>query len=187
VLFGWLRSHGGEGTGAAGVQRVAVLPFENLGRPEDEYFAEGVTDAIRGKLTTLQGLPVTARSSSGQYKKTTKSPQQIGRELGVEYLLTGTVRWEKAPGGQSRVQVSPELIRASNAAAKWQQPFAAALTDVFQVQADVAGQVAQALDVALGTAQRQTLAERPTGNLAAYDAFLRGDEISREVGSASTS
>jgi serine/threonine-protein kinase len=142
VLFGWLRSHGGEGAGASGVQRVAVLPFENLGRPEDEYFADGVTDAIRGKLTILPGLQVTARSSSGQYKKTTKSPQQIGRELGVEYLLTGTVRWEQAPGGQSRVQVSPELILASNAAAEWQQPFAVALTDVFQVQADVAGQVA---------------------------------------------
>ena len=96
---------------------------------------------------------VTARSSSAQYRQTTKPPQQIGRELGVDYLLMGTVRWEKRPDGTSRVQVSPELIEvAPGGRTKWQQPFDAALTDVFQVQADIAGRVAQALDVALGEA-----------------------------------
>ena len=127
-----------------------MLPFENLGAAEDEYFADGVTDEVRGKLAALPGLQVIARSSSGEYKKTTKSPQEIGRELGVDYLLTGTVRWEKGGRRQSRVQVSPELIQVATAATTWQQPFDAALTDVFQVQADIAGRVAQALDVALG-------------------------------------
>ena len=70
-----------------------------------------------------------------QYKQTTKSPQQIGRELGVEYLLTGTVRWEKdSRAGTSRVRVSPELIQVTTASTKWQAPFEAPLTDVFQVQ-----------------------------------------------------
>ena len=117
-----------------------------------------------------------ARTSSAQYKKTTKSPQQIGRELGVDYLLTGTVRWEQGGGGQSRVQVSPELVQVSTAAARWQAPFEAPLTDVFQVQADIAGRVAEALGVALGAGERERLGERPTQNLAAYDAFLRGEE-----------
>jgi serine/threonine-protein kinase len=160
------------------VKLLAVLPFENLGSAEDEYFADGVTDAVRGKLTSLPGLQVTASNSSSQYKRATKSPQQIARELGVDYLLVGKVRWEKRPDGTSRVQVSPELIQASTAAARWQQPFDATITDVFQVQAEIASRVAQALDVALGTNERQTLAQKPTADLAAYDAYLRGEEIS---------
>jgi eukaryotic-like serine/threonine-protein kinase len=179
LLFGWLRRHGGEapGGGAGGAKLLAVLPFENLGSAEDEYFADGVTDEVRGKLAGLPSLQVTARSSSNQYKKTTKSPQEIGRELGVDYLLTGTVRWEKGSAG-NHVRVSPELIQVSTASTKWQQPFDASLTDVFQVQADVAGKVAQALGVALGADEQQHLTERPTQNLAAYDAYLRGEEVS---------
>jgi eukaryotic-like serine/threonine-protein kinase len=177
LLFGWLRRHGGETPGGGGAKLLAVLPFENLGSAEDEYFADGVTDEVRGKLAGLPSLQVTARSSSNQYKKTTKSPQEIGRELGVDYLLTGTVRWEKGSAG-NHVRVSPELIQVSTASTKWQQPFDASLTDVFQVQADVAGKVAQALGVALGADEQQHLSERPTQNLAAYDAYLRGEEVS---------
>jgi serine/threonine-protein kinase len=183
VLFGWLRSHGRADETPAGVKRLAVLPFENLGSSEDEYFADGVTDEVRGKLASLSGLQVIARSSSGQYKKTGKSPQEIGRELGVDYLLTGTVRWEKSAGG-NRVRVSPELIQVGTAATTWQQPFDASITDVFQVQADIAGRVAEALDVALGAPQKQTLAEKPTENLPAYEAFLKGDEASQALASA---
>jgi serine/threonine-protein kinase len=174
VLLAWLRAR--PDREMAGPRRVAVLPFENLGRPEDEYFADGLTDAVRGKLTALPSFQVIARTSSAQYKKTTKSPQEIGRELGVDYLLTGTVRWQQGESGQSRVQVSPELVQVSTAAARWQAPFEAPLTDVFQVQADIAGQVAQALGVALGAGERERFSERPTQNLAAYDAFLRGEE-----------
>jgi eukaryotic-like serine/threonine-protein kinase len=173
MLLAWLRTRPQAGT--AGPKRLAVLPFENLGRPEDEYFTAGLTDAVRGKLTELPGLQVIARTSSSQYKHTSKSPQQIGRELGVEYLLTGTVRWEQEGGGASRVQVSPELVQVSTAAARWQAPFEAPLTDVFQVQGQIAGRVAGALGVALGAGERERFSERPTQNLAAYDAFLQGE------------
>ena len=182
LLFGWLR-HRDDTLDAGNAKRLAVLPFENLGGPGDEYFADGVTDEVRGKLTSLPGLRVIARSSSAQYKKSTKSPQEIGRELGVDWLLTGTVRWEKGAGG-NHVRVSPELIQVSTGSTTWQQPFDAALTDVFQVQADMAGQVAQALDLALGSSQRAVLAERPTSNGAAYDAFLKGEAESQNVGTA---
>jgi len=185
VLFAWRRGHPAVDAGEeTGPKLVAVLPFENLGSPDDEYFADGITDEVRGKLATLPGLKVIARSSSAQYKKTAKTPQEIARELGVQYLLTATVRWEKAAGG-NRVRVSPELVQVAPGSApttKWQQPFDAALTDVFQVQADIAGRVAQALDVALGQAPKQALAEKPTTNLAAYDAFLKGEEESQSVG-----
>ena len=189
VLFAWRRGHPGEaepGAAAVGPKLVAVLPFENLGGADDEYFSDGITDEIRGKLSGLAGLQVTARSSSSEYKKTRKRPQDVGRELGVDYLLTGTVRWEKGQGGASRVRVSPELIQVSTGATKWQQPFDAALTDVFQVQADIAGRVAQALDVALGAGAKERLAERPTQNLAAYDAFLKGEAAYAQGGNPVT-
>jgi eukaryotic-like serine/threonine-protein kinase len=172
LLFAWRRSHGNPES--SGERRIAVLPFQNLGDSADAYFADGITDAVRGKLTALPSMRVIGSNSSAQYRGTTKTAQEIGRELGVDYLLVGKVRWAKSKDGSSRVQVSPELIEVTTADAKWQQPFDASLTDVFQVQADIASRVADALDVAIGTRQQQVLANRPTQNLAAYDAYLKG-------------
>lgn len=154
--------------------RLAVLPFENLGDSSDAYFADGVADAVRGKLTSLPSLQVIARGSSVQYRSTTKTPPQIAQELGVRYLLTGTVRWARQ-GGSSRVQVSPELVEigADGAAqSRWQQPFDAPMTDVFALQANIADQVARAMRVALPGANEA--AHAPTANTAAYDAWLHG-------------
>ena len=175
----WQRTHRAPPAGADGSRVVAVLPFENLGGADQEYFADGVTDAIRGKLAAIPGLQVIARSSSSPYKASGKSPTQIADELGAQYLLTGTVRWERDSSG-NRVQVSPELVQIRSGGApttQWQQPFNAGMTDVFQVQADIAKQVAEALDLQLGESQRARLSERPTANLAAYDAYLRGEEL----------
>ncbi|MCM3876027.1 MAG: serine/threonine-protein kinase [Thermoanaerobaculia bacterium] len=182
VFLLW-RSHK-TATEAGGVKRLAVLPFENLGSAEDEYFADGMADEIRGKLTSLAGVEVIARASSAPYKKTTKTPKQIAQELGVKYLLTATVRWEKGTGA-SRVHVSPELVevRESGApASKWQQRFDAALTNVFQVQSDIAARVAQALGVAFGAGEEKRLLEKPTQNLAAYEAFLKGEDARNSIG-----
>jgi serine/threonine-protein kinase len=187
VLFAWRRMRPPAESGRAGVRRLAVIPFENLGAPEDEYFADGMTDEVRGKLATLPGLQVTASRSAAEYKRSSKTAEQIARELGVDYLLVGKIRWEKG-AGQSRVRVSPELIQVSSTGAattRWQQPFDATLTDVFQVQADIAGRVAQALNLALGQTQQRTLETRPTQNLAAYDAYLQGRELARDFGSTS--
>jgi tetratricopeptide (TPR) repeat protein len=103
----------------------------------------------------------------------------------VQYLLIGKIRWEKREGGHSRVRVSPELVQVtpgSAATTRWQQPFDAALTDVFQVQADIAGRVAQELNVALGDSTQHDLAAKPTQNLAAYDAYLKGIEALNQGG-----
>jgi eukaryotic-like serine/threonine-protein kinase len=182
VLFGWLRRHGNGPDDIGGVKRLAVLPFDNLGSAEDEYFADGVTDEIRAKLAGVEGLRVTASRSAAEYKKSSKDLATIARELGVDYLLVGKVRWEKGDPGKSRVRVSPELIRVASGSTQWEQAFEASLTDVFKVQAEVAGQVARALDVALGTPQRQALAEQPTANAAAYDAYLKGEAASQNLG-----
>ena len=163
---------------APGSRRVAVLPFENLGSPADDYFADGIADEIRSKLTVVPGIEVIARGSSTPYRKTTKTPTEIARELEAGYLLTATVRWQKT-GGTSRVHVTPELVEVKKSglsATKWEQPFDAALTDVFQVQSDIASRVAQALGVALGTGTERRLLEKPTQNLPAYDAFLKAEQ-----------
>jgi serine/threonine-protein kinase len=172
ILFAWRGKSGSADTG--GARLLAVLPFENLGPADEDYFVDGITDEIRGRLTGLPNLQVTSRSSSSHYRKTSKSPQQLGQELGVQYLLTGTVRWDKSGDGAGRIKVSPELIAVSSGASKWQESFDASISDVFQVQADVAGRVAQALNVALTEPAKHQLAEKPTENLAAYDAYLRG-------------
>jgi serine/threonine-protein kinase len=172
---------GGSSATAAGV-RLAVLPFENRGDSSDAYFVDGIADQVRGKLTGLGGFQVTARTSSDQYRQSTKPPQQIGKELGVGYLLTATVNWARAPGSTGRVQVVPELIDVRTGDVTWQQSFDAALTDVFQVQSDVAVRVAGALNVALGAGEQREMAAPPTKNLAAYDAFLKGEEASRSGG-----
>jgi eukaryotic-like serine/threonine-protein kinase len=183
VLFAWRRTHPAADE-SAGPKVLAVLPFENLGDTATDYFADGVTDEVRGKLSALPDLQVIAGRSSGEYKRTTKSLPQIARELGADYLLVAKLRWEKVPGGASRVRVSPELVDVTPGHAprtKWQQPFDASLTDVFQVQADIAGKVASALNVALGDSARHELAAKPTENLAAYDAYLKGEAASQTM------
>jgi TolB-like protein len=181
ALFAWRRSHAGVGeTGSSKV--LAVLPFENLGDSANAYFADGVANELRTKLSQIRGLQVIARGSSNEYKRTTKTQQQIARELGVNYLLTATVQWEKVAGGASRVRVTPELVDVHAGHApqtRWGQQFDAAMIDVFQVQADIAGQVAQALNVALGDSAKHELAAKPTQSLPAYEAFLRGEAASQ--------
>jgi len=163
--------------GATKETRLAVLPFTNRGAPEDAYFADGISDEVRGKLAGLGTVQLIARSSSDQYRESTKSPQQIGRELDVNYLLSATVRWAKAADGTSRVQVVPELIDVRTGDVTWQQSYDASLTDVFQVQTQIASRVAGALGVQLGSREETKLGERPTKNLAAYDAYLKGRAV----------
>jgi serine/threonine-protein kinase len=166
---------GGSATGS--VVRLAVLPFENRGAAEDNYFVDGVADQVRGKLMGLKGFQITARASSDQYKGVKKTPREIGGELGVDYLLTSTVTWAKTGDGKGRVQVVPELIDVKTGAGTWQQSFDSELTDIFQVQGDIATKVAGALNVALAPSEKQEIAERPTKNLAAYDLFLKAKAL----------
>ena len=159
-------------------RRLAVLPFENLGDSADAYFADGVTDELRGKLAAVPGLEVVASLSSNDYRGSTRRLPEIARELGVDYLLIGKIRWQRGAAGSSRVRVSPELIRLAPGTApttRWQQPIDAALTDVFAVQADIAAKVADALGVVLGDSARRELTVKPTESLAAYDEYLKGE------------
>src|SRR2546425_458958 len=178
AAFGvFVRFHARSQTSPAPARKMlVVLPFENLGRPEDEYFADGMTEEVTARLAGLHGLGVIGRTSAIQYKRTTKTIPQIGQELGVEYILEGTVRWEKPPHGPNRVRVTPQLIRVSDASHVWANVYDAALADVFAVQSTIARQVAETLDVTLLAPEREALAAKPTTNLEAYDYYLRGKD-----------
>jgi serine/threonine-protein kinase len=181
----WLRGRSPAGAPSASPEAsLAVLPFENLGDSSDAYFADGITDEVRGKLAGLRQLRVIASASSRQYHKTTKSPTEIARDLGVRYLLVGRVRWQKHTNTPSRVRVDPELVDVTGGpapATKWQQPFDAELSDVFRVQSEIAERVAGALDVALQSGEREQLAQAPTASFEAYNLFLRGRQRADEM------
>lgn len=158
-----------------GRQAVAVLPFQNLGAPEDEYFADGLSEEITNRLARVGGLSVISRTSSMQYKGTGKSLKEIGRELGVDYVVEGSVRWNRSPQGTGRVRVTPQLIRVSDDSHLWADRYDASLADIFQVQGDIAEQVAGALHVTLGAPERRALSERLTASLEAYDAYIQAN------------
>jgi len=160
---------------------LVVLPFENLGAPEDEYFADGITEEITARLAGIHRLGVIARTSAMRYKNTDKTIRQIGDELGVQYVLEGSIRWHRGAEHESRVRVTPQLIRVSDATHLWAHSYQKSMVDIFQVQCDIGEAVAEALDIALLEPERAALGSRPTENIDAYQAYLRGLDLGRAV------
>jgi adenylate cyclase len=148
---------------------IAVLPFANMsGDPEQEYFADGMVEEIITALSRIRWLFVIARNSSFTYKVQAIDVKQIGRDLGVRYVLEGSVR--KAGG---RVRITAQLIDATNGAHLWADRFDGSLEDVFELQDKVASSVAGVIEPALQAAEIERSANRPTNDLTAYDLYLR--------------
>jgi serine/threonine-protein kinase len=167
---------GGGGADPPEAPRVlAVLPFKNLGSPDDQYFADGLTEEITSRLADVKELGVISRTSADRYRNSTALLKEIGQELGAGYVLEGSVRWEKRPDGTSRIRVTPQLIRVEDDRHLWTQRFDADLRDVFDLQTGIAEQVTTALGVVISGPAGEQPAEKPTANLSAYDAYLRGD------------
>src|SRR6266568_3103969 len=160
-------------------KRIVVLPFTNLGPVGQEYFADGVTEEITARLAAVGDLRVIGSTSATAYKGTKKTILDIGRELGVAYILEGSVRWEKSPDGRARVRVTPQLVSTTDGTHLWAQVYDESLDEIFRVQSDIAQQVVQALDLRLLQPQRRTIEAVPTRNLQAYDYYLRGNEYLR--------
>jgi len=158
-------------------QSLAVLPFENLGKSDDSYFVDGMTEEISSRLGAVSGLRLIGRQSVKSYANTNKSLAQIGKELGVAYILTGSVRWDRSRAGHNLVKVTPALLRASDGVQMWSEPYQDEVVGVFDIQGKVAAHVAQALQVRLTEGQRQTINSRPTNNPEAYDDYLRGQAL----------
>ncbi|UCG91637.1 MAG: tetratricopeptide repeat protein [candidate division WOR-3 bacterium] len=155
------------------LKSIVVLPLENVGQPEDEYFAVGITEEITSRLALVSGLGVTSRTSANQYAKTNKTVRQIGDELGVQYVLEGTVRWARAPKGTDRVRITPQLIRVSDDTHLWAQSYDRVLDDIFEIQSEIAQNVVDQLGVKILEPERRAVDARPTDNLEAYQAYLR--------------
>lgn len=153
---------------------LVVLPFENVGPPGDAYFADGIGEEITTRLARVSGLQVVARNSALRFRESGRTAQDFGRELGADYVLDGTVRWEHAARGPSRVRVTPALIRVANAHEVWGQTYDADVSDVFRLQSEIAEQVTGALQVTLGADERRNLRASGTRDLGAYEDYVLG-------------
>jgi eukaryotic-like serine/threonine-protein kinase len=160
-----------------GVKMLAVLPFKNLGPPEDAYFADGVTEELTSRLASVAGLGVISRTSADQYRDSRKPLREIARELGANYVLEGSVRWERSPNGRGRVRVTPQLIRVSDDTHLWTDRYDQELSGVFDVQARIAEEVATALAVTFAADERRHMHETPTTDLAAWDSYMRAERL----------
>jgi eukaryotic-like serine/threonine-protein kinase len=156
-------------------KRIAILQFQNLGAAEDEYFAVGVTEEISSRLAGVSQLAVISRNSLRQYANTEKTSQQVGRELGVDFILQGTVRWQPAKDGPGRVRVTPQLIRVADDTQMWADTYERRLDEIFAVQSDIAARVSQQLGAVVLAPERRLFETTPTANLDAYKEYLRGN------------
>jgi serine/threonine protein kinase/tetratricopeptide (TPR) repeat protein len=155
------------------IPRIVVLPFENLGSPDDAFFAEGMTEEITARLAAVEGIQVISRTSARQYAKTAKSIPEIGEELGVGFVLEGTIRWARSDGG-SRIRITPQLIRVADDSHLWVETYDRVLDDVFEIQSEIAQVVTSELGITLGGGEKGPHGAKPTDNLEAYQAYLRG-------------
>jgi eukaryotic-like serine/threonine-protein kinase len=170
----WYEKHSPEHSGAAPTKpSVAVLPLQNLSsEPDSNYFSEGMTDEITTKLSKIQGIDVAPHSSAASVKGSEKSAVEIGKALGVRYLLEGSVR--KA-GDQVRINV--HLIDSTTGFQVWADDFVGEMKDVFSLQEQTALKIAQSLNLKLSPQEQQAIQHRYTQNPQAYDAYLRGEAL----------
>ena len=149
---------------------IAVLPFQNMsGDPEQEYFADGIVEDIITALSRFKSLLVIARNSSFAYKGRSPDIRQVGRELGVRYVLEGSVR--KAA---SKVRITSQLIDSENGAHIWAERLDGALENIFELQDQVTTKVVGAIAPKLNQAEIERVTRKPVQSLDAYDCFLRG-------------
>jgi TolB-like protein/Tfp pilus assembly protein PilF/class 3 adenylate cyclase len=149
---------------------IAVLPFENLSRdPDNAYFTDGIQDEILTRLSKIAALKVISRTSTQKYKSAPTNLREVGKQLGVANLLEGSV--QKIANA---VHVNVQLIRAANDEHVWAESYNRKLDDVFGVEGEVANAIADQLNAKLSGAEQKAVAEKPTQNAAAYDAYLHG-------------
>jgi adenylate cyclase len=152
---------------------IAVLPFANMsGDPEQEYFADGISEDIITALSKISGLFVIARNSSFTFKGKSVHVGEVGKKLGVRFILEGSVR-----KSGNRVRITAQLVDAGSAGHIWAERFDRELTDVFAVQDEVTKEIVAALALNLTIGEQQQLAGEHTSSPEAYDCFLRGREL----------
>src|SRR5437762_1820500 len=156
---------------------IAVLPFQNLSDDKSNaYFTDGIQDEILTRLSKIAALKVISRTSTQKYKSAPENLREIGQQLGVAHFLEGSV--QKVANA---VHVNVQLIRAATAEHLWAESYNRKLDDVFGVEGEVANAIADQLNAKLSGAEQKAVAEKPTQNAAAYDAYLRAVAIDNAV------
>ncbi|MEY2539271.1 MAG: hypothetical protein QOG67_3011 [Verrucomicrobiota bacterium] len=151
-------------------QSIAVLPFENLSEDKaNAFFASGIQDEILTRLAKINSLKVISRTSTQQYQSKPASVGEIGKQLGVAHILEGSV--QKIGNA---VHINVQLIKAATDAHLWAESYNRKLDDIFAVEAEVATAIADQLNAKLSGSEKQELAQKPTDNPVAYEAYLRG-------------
>jgi TolB-like protein len=151
---------------------LALLPFTNLGEADQDYFADGMVEEISSILSRFRGLFVIAGQSSLAYRGSQKTAQQIARELGVRYLLEGSVR--KAGG---KVRIAVKLIDGTSGAQIWAERFDDGVDDIFELQDRIAARVTSAIDSTILDSEVRRVVARPTHSLSAYELVLRSQQL----------
>ena len=136
-----------------------------------------MTDEITSRLANVHGLSVISRTSAVEYNRKGKTVKQIGSDLGVDYVLEGSVRWERGAGRESRVRITPQLIRVADDTHVWADRYERVIADVFAMQSEVAENAVKAMGVTLLPHERTALSAISTNDLEAYDLYLRGQEM----------
>jgi TolB-like protein/Tfp pilus assembly protein PilF len=184
MVFRFVRSHPGSEEGrqtalAAGIESksIAVLPFENLSEEKaNAYFADGIQDEILTRLSKIADLKVISRTSTQHYKSAPQNLPEIARQLGVAHILEGSVQKHG-----DAVRVNVQLIKAANDSHLWADTFDRKLTDIFSVESEVAKAIADQLRAHLTGQEEQIIADKPTDNPDAYDAYLRALAYTRKT------
>ncbi|HUE80940.1 MAG TPA: protein kinase [Pyrinomonadaceae bacterium] len=157
---------------------VAVLYFENLsGMKEDEYLRDGITEDITTELSKIKDLKTFSRAMVLAYRDKSVTAGQVGKELGALYVLTGSLR-----RAGTRLRINAQLVDAATDFPLWSERYDREMKDVFEVQDEIAQQIAAALRITLSPQEQQALSAKPTENLQAYDLYLRGRNYARRVG-----
>jgi TolB-like protein/DNA-binding winged helix-turn-helix (wHTH) protein/Tfp pilus assembly protein PilF len=172
VTLGWDRFGSPFSMPPSAKPAVAVIPFRNLGRaPQDDYFANGITADLITDLSRLKGLLVIAQGTAFAYQNSPAELEEIAAELGVDYLVTGSVQRLK-----DDLRINVQLIETRGALALWGERYSGDVNDIFDIQDQLTVSVISALQLELAPEDRAHLAARPTDSVAAYDAYLRGSE-----------
>ncbi len=156
------------------VPRILVVPFANLGSPEDAYFAASLTKETTTRLAAVKGLGFVSRDAVGSDDPAPRSASEIGRELGLDYVLDGSVLWDREADPSEQLYVESRLMEVSDGTVLWSDRVVRPLSEIFSIQSTIAHAVVDHIGVAVDSEEKRALDSRPTNNMEAYQEYLRG-------------
>jgi serine/threonine-protein kinase len=161
----------------ANAPRILIAPFENMGTPDDAFLAAGLTKEITKRLATVRGLGFVSRNAAAPLEVAQRSSEELGREVGADYVLGGSVLWDQNAEPSQQLYVEAQLVRVADGAELWSDRVVRPMSDILSIQSAISHAVVENIGVAIRPTERRALDARPTENLEAYEAYLRGLEF----------